>query len=112
MDPVNSNAGRITKCFGTLARKGDDTPDRPHRYARVLSVPDVLEVVPRDRLESLAGEPPPPRPDRDAEAERKRAKMARAEARKARRADAAAAGAGPPTWRGQTVADAYYERYT
>ncbi|MBV8313970.1 MAG: AAA family ATPase [Planctomycetaceae bacterium] len=112
VDPVNSNAGRITKCFGTLARKGDDTPDRPHRYARVLSVPDVLEVVPRDRLESLAGEPPPPRPDRDAEAERKRAKMAPAEARKARRADAAAAGAGPPTWRGQTVADAYNERYT
>lgn len=30
------NAARIWKLPGTLARKGDDTPDRPHRWARLL----------------------------------------------------------------------------
>ncbi|MBV8314170.1 MAG: hypothetical protein JOZ53_04470, partial [Planctomycetaceae bacterium] len=104
VDPVNKNAGRITKCFGTLACKGPDTPDRPHRFARVLSVPEVLEVVSREMLEALAGEPPPPRPDRDAEGGPRKARHAPAEARKAR---AAAAPADADTGIGVSVADAY-----
>jgi hypothetical protein len=34
------NASRIAKLPGTWARKGDSTPERPHRMARVLEVPD------------------------------------------------------------------------
>lgn len=33
------NPSRICKSPGTLARKGDHTPDRPHRRARFLEVP-------------------------------------------------------------------------
>lgn len=34
------NASRITKLYGTLARKGADRPERPHRLSKVLTVPD------------------------------------------------------------------------
>ena len=33
------NPARIWKLYGTVARKGDDLPDRPHRMARILEVP-------------------------------------------------------------------------
>lgn len=33
------NPSRIWKLYGTTARKGDDTPERPHRLARLLEVP-------------------------------------------------------------------------
>jgi len=53
VDAANSNAGRIWKLYGTVARKGDNTTERPHRRSRVLSVPDRLEVVSRELLETL-----------------------------------------------------------
>jgi hypothetical protein len=57
------NAARICKLYGTLARKGDSTPDRPHRWSRVLSVPDPYEVVPGELLREFAAlyQPPPPK---------------------------------------------------
>ncbi len=33
------NPARIWKLYGTVARKGDDLSDRPHRMARILEVP-------------------------------------------------------------------------
>ena len=48
------NPARIWKFYGTLACKGDSLPDRPHRLARILEVPDKLEIVPRELLESVA----------------------------------------------------------
>lgn len=48
------NAARITKIAGTWARKGDSTPERPHRQAQLLSVPDELQVVTRAQLEQIA----------------------------------------------------------
>jgi hypothetical protein len=39
VDPKVYNAARIWKLYGTVAAKGDPTPDRPHRLARVLEVP-------------------------------------------------------------------------
>jgi hypothetical protein len=33
------NPGRIWKLYGTLSRKGDPLPDRPHRLSRILEVP-------------------------------------------------------------------------
>ena len=40
IDTTVSNAARITKLYGTVARKGADTPDRPHRLSRITEVPD------------------------------------------------------------------------
>ena len=54
------NAGRIWKVYGTLACKGDDLPERPHRLARLLDVPTPLEVVSRAQLEALAALVPDP----------------------------------------------------
>jgi hypothetical protein len=39
------NAARITKAYGTLVKKGDHTPDRPHRRSRLLEVPVNLEEL-------------------------------------------------------------------
>lgn len=48
------NPARIVRLPGTMNRKGDGTPDRPHRPCVALSVPDVLQVVPVDLLAALA----------------------------------------------------------
>jgi P4 family phage/plasmid primase-like protien len=50
------NAARISKVYGTLAAKGSDTPDRPHRRSRLVDVPDTLVPVSRELLETLAAE--------------------------------------------------------
>ncbi len=34
------NAARITKLYGTPARKGEDRPDRPHRLSLIQSTPE------------------------------------------------------------------------
>ena len=39
------NASRITKCYGTATRKGEDRPERPHRQSKLLSVPEGTAVV-------------------------------------------------------------------
>jgi hypothetical protein len=40
IDQTVFNASRIWKAYGTPARKGDHTSDRPHRLARLLKVPE------------------------------------------------------------------------
>ena len=52
IDKTTFNAARIWKLYGTVARKGDNTPERPHRRARILEVPETVEPV---RIEDLAG---------------------------------------------------------
>lgn len=56
------NAARISKVYGTLAAKGDSTPERPHRLARILEAPAEPQVVPNGLLTALAdlapGAPP------------------------------------------------------
>lgn len=39
VDVTCANAARIWKAYGTVARKGDSIPDRPHRLSRILEVP-------------------------------------------------------------------------
>jgi hypothetical protein len=34
------NPARVWKLFGTTGRKGDSTPERPHRRSRILEVPE------------------------------------------------------------------------
>ena len=52
IDKTTFNAARIWKLYGTVARKGDNTPERPHRRARILEVPETVDPV---RIEDLAG---------------------------------------------------------
>lgn len=58
VDETVANPARIWKVYGTVARKGDDMPERPHRLARLLEVPEALVPVPRELLEALGALPP------------------------------------------------------
>ncbi len=60
IDTANYNAARIWKLYGTTARKGDHTEDRPHRLAKLLHVPDDIKVVPIEKLRELAAMAPQP----------------------------------------------------
>jgi len=61
VDRSNVNAARIWKLYGTVARKGEALPDRPHRRSSLFTthgeypVFDQVGTVPADRLEALAG---------------------------------------------------------
>ena len=44
VDTTTCNAARIWKLYGTTARKGDDTEERPHRVSRLLKVPQGAEA--------------------------------------------------------------------
>jgi hypothetical protein len=53
VDTATANASRIFKLYGTLARKGDSTPERPHRRALILSSPGKRDVVSHEQLALL-----------------------------------------------------------
>jgi hypothetical protein len=54
VDRKTGNAGRISKIYGTLACKGADDPDRPHRLSGLIDVPDSIQDVPLALLHCLA----------------------------------------------------------
>jgi len=54
IDTTSKNPARIWKLYGTMARKGDSTADRPHRLAKLLEVPETPETISRGQLEALA----------------------------------------------------------
>lgn len=47
------NASRIWRLYGTVARKGDSTLERPHRQSKILSMPDYREEVPLELIRSF-----------------------------------------------------------
>ena len=57
VDTTMYNAARIDKVFGTTARKGCDTDERPHRRAMLLYWPRRPRAVPREKLIAIAGAP-------------------------------------------------------
>jgi hypothetical protein len=57
IDTSVGNAARIAKIIGTIAGKGDSTPERPHRRSKVLKQPDECLVVGEDLLLAVAGPP-------------------------------------------------------
>lgn len=56
VDRSTYNASRLTKVYGTMARKGPSTPDRPHRASKLIYVPRIVGIVPRGLLGSLVKE--------------------------------------------------------
>jgi predicted P-loop ATPase len=54
LDTAVSNAARIWKVYGTMACKGDSSPERPHRVSKLLEIPAALQPVTREQLEAVA----------------------------------------------------------
>jgi len=53
VDTVVYNPSRITKAYGSLASKGPNTADRPHRHSCILSVPTEIKSVTLMQLSAL-----------------------------------------------------------
>jgi hypothetical protein len=62
VDRAVFNPARIWKLYGTTARKGHSTADRPHRVARLVDVPEPVQVVTQEQLGALAGTLQKPEP--------------------------------------------------
>lgn len=60
IDTAVFNASRITKLYGTLAQKGQNTEERPHRMSKIVSIPDEIKVTPTEILVALAKTIPEP----------------------------------------------------
>ncbi len=58
LDQAVFNPSRLTKLYGTWARKGDSTPDRPHRQSKILPPPSPPTCAPGAPA-SAGGDPPP-----------------------------------------------------
>jgi hypothetical protein len=54
VDRTVHNKARILRAPATRNRKGDDTPERPHRLAKVVSYPDRPSLVPEKLVRALA----------------------------------------------------------
>lgn len=56
IDTAVYNPARITKLYGTKARKGADTPERPHRVSRILYVPSQIQATSMALVRTVANE--------------------------------------------------------
>lgn len=66
IDTANKNAARICKLYGTLAQKGRNTDDRPHRMSKLLKAPAKIIPVDKAYIEKVINILPkePDRPQR------------------------------------------------
>jgi len=64
VDQSTATAARLCKLYGTMTRKGDSTPKRPHRRSALIAVPDPVGPVPLNLLEALAAEALVPSPEK------------------------------------------------
>lgn len=60
IDTTVYNPARITKVYGTIATKGANTKERPHRASAILFVPDPIEVTRFDCVREVAALMPEP----------------------------------------------------
>jgi hypothetical protein len=56
IDETLFNPSRILKAYGTTARKGKHTNERPWRVTKILDVPSSLVLVPENKLRELLAE--------------------------------------------------------
>lgn len=54
VDTAVFNPARITKLYGTIARKGANTQDRPYRFSRILHVPAEVKTTPMALVREVA----------------------------------------------------------
>lgn len=55
-DIKNKNASRLTKFYSSKSRKGGDTQERPHRYSKIISIPENIEYLSYDVFKSVVNE--------------------------------------------------------
>ena len=60
VDTSNGNAARLTKLYGTTARKAPVTIERPHRMSAITLPTDGMRIVTRELLERVAQSAPQP----------------------------------------------------
>ena len=53
IDVSTWNNSRICKLYGTISRKGSDTPERPQRESKILKVPDEIKATPKEYFEKV-----------------------------------------------------------
>ncbi len=58
VDKTVFNASRITKLYGTFARKGRSTEERPHRASTILRVPETVKVTPIELIKKVVEQLP------------------------------------------------------
>ena len=56
IDTAVYNPARITKLYGTIARKGANTPERPHRESKILKAPETIQPTPMALVRAVAAE--------------------------------------------------------
>lgn len=56
IDTAVFNASRITKLYGTTARKGISTKDRPHRQSKITKVPEAILINSKELLERVVAD--------------------------------------------------------
>ena len=58
VDPRVHNASRLAKIPGVVSRKGESTPERPHRGSQIICVPETIVAVPHEKLMLVASASP------------------------------------------------------
>lgn len=58
VDRTTYNPARIVKFYGTIACKGDNTEERPHRYSKVIKKPKERTVATREQIQSIVSKRP------------------------------------------------------
>lgn len=51
---------QLGKLWGSKAKKGDDTTETPHRWSKMVSVPETLQEVTADQIKQFLDKFPPP----------------------------------------------------
>lgn len=59
IDVTMKDAPRISKVYGTIARKGANTPERPHRRSCLVSIPKTIGIVTEDMMRLVIAKPDP-----------------------------------------------------
>ena len=56
IDTAVFNPARITKLYGTVAQKGANTPDRPHRQSSIIRFPKEIQETSMELIRKVASE--------------------------------------------------------
>jgi hypothetical protein len=54
VDTSTYNAARVCKLYGTMVRKGPETPDRPNRVANIRDIPAEIKIVSEEMIRNVA----------------------------------------------------------
>jgi hypothetical protein len=58
VDTMTFNPSRIVKLYGTKSCKGDDVEERPHRFSKILEIPEEIRTTKLDIIKKVADKLP------------------------------------------------------